>query len=296
MFNWYKNSSNIHNEPNTVIAQWGSGEGKPKLPIWSNKSWVSDTYQSILESEGDQPAGISTRKEIPQRRPEAPETPEEPAAPSNDTGSSANIVLESAVTINSTVGDKTEMGSGFFITENIVLTCAHVCLPTFPKVDPNTTPKITVKHKDVEYQAAVWAYDVSIDAAVLMVNDPNFKSSSFLKLSDSNQANIGEKIVVIGSPLGFDNIVGEGIISSKPVDYQDEQQDRSYIFISSNIAPGNSGGPVALTFDSSVIGIAAAIITDQQTDSSGLNAVIPAEAIKPFLKNNGIKFSSSGGA
>ena len=111
-----------------------------------------------------------------------------------------------------------------------------------------------------------------------------------MKLGNSSQTAPGEDILIIGTPLGFENVVGQGIISSAPIAYTEGQEQKDYIFVSANIAPGNSGGPVLTTSNNSVIGIAAAVISTEETGNNGLNAAIPVDSIKPFLKQNGIKF------
>lgn len=194
-------------------------------------------------------------------------------------------VLEATITINTENGENGEIGSGFFIGTNICLTCAHVVLPG----DQIQGSKISVKFQNKSFLASIWAYDQVLDIAVLVVNDPQFRYDNFLKLGNSSEAKIGDDIILVGTPLGFENVVGKGIISLQPENYAIEQNNRNLMFVSTNMFPGNSGGPVVKTNNKAVVGIASAII-GQEGQGGGLSACIPIDSIKDFLKQYGIKF------
>jgi len=239
-------------------GQWGS-QG-PKMPTWGGEDdWVLNTYKEIMG--GDK------------------EPAQEPAQEPIEEKADIETLLNATVTVNSMAGNSQETGSAFFIGPNKMLTCYHVTSP-----EEGAPTRIIVKYGENEYEASVISSDPSLDVAILAINDPGFSVDNYLKIGNSNDIMQGEKIFIIGTPLGFENVVGEGIVSSTPVDYSEEGSDRKYIFISTNINPGNSGGPVIKESDGTVIGIAAAVITTEQSGNSGLNAAIPIDDIKEFLK------------
>ena len=194
------------------------------------------------------------------------------------------VVFKATVTINCFSEESQEIGSGFFIGPNIVLTCSHVVVPEMKNV------KRIVRFENVDYEASIWAYDVGLDVAIVVVNDPSFVNNNYLKLASSNQTKPGEEVMLIGTPLGFENIVGKGIISSIPISYPQKEIEKNYMFISMDIMPGNSGGPVARMEDGAVIGIAEAMISAQGESQQGLNAIMPIDDVKNFLKDNGINY------
>lgn len=206
------------------------------------------------------------------------------SAQSNDS-QIINKVLSATAMIYSSDGDKKEIGSGFFIGNNILLTCAHVASPMGGNSD------VSIKYKGQDYRAYVWNLDHSIDTAVLIIEDPTFSTNDYLPLAISSEIPIGEEIVTIGNPLGFEQIAAKGIVSSGSMSLNESQQQKPYMFIDTDIRPGNSGGPIARLIDGSVIGLAAAVISEQQpAASTGLNAAIPVDSIKDFLSANNVNY------
>jgi len=254
---------NLENKELNKKAQWGSGG--PKLPVWENENWVLDTYREIKNLE-------------------IPDQQEEPSKKQSENNQYQNA-LSKSVSIRSSDGNETEIGSGFFINSNMILTCFHVISPS-GKTD---SLKISVKYQEKQYNARLMVYDSVLDIAIISLDDPSVKGE-FFELGSSENINQGDPIILVGTPLGFENIVGEGILSAKETEYQEEGQSSTYMFISANLAPGNSGGPVISKNDNLAIGVAAAIVTDQSS-SSGLNAAIPIDRVKDFLNANSIKFT-----
>lgn len=154
------------------------------------------------------------------------------------------------------------LGSGFIISpDGVILTNAHVVA---------NADEVTVKLTDKrEFKAKVKGVDKVTDVAVLKINAKNLPT---VKIGDSNQARVGEWVVAIGSPFGFENSVTAGIISAKSRSLPDE----GYVpFLQTDVAvnPGNSGGPLFNT-NGQVIGINSQIYTNSG-GYQGLSFAIP---------------------
>ncbi len=255
-----------YNKQNIVTGQWGSNG--PKMPTWENSDWVTDTYEKIIGKD---------KKEENQQPPQ------------NQSKNNIQHALNASVTISAVSGKEEEIGSGFFVDSNTILTCAHVVTPAISKGQA----KITIKVNNKQYNGKLIAYDQSIDTAVLAIDQEGYQFRDYLKLGDSDKAIPGEDIVIIGTPLGFENIVGKGIVSSTPINYNEGGININYLFVSASVAPGNSGGPVLRAEDNSVIGIAAATITSEDPMDNGLNAAIPINDIKRFLQSKGITIGAT---
>ena len=154
------------------------------------------------------------------------------------------------------------LGSGFIISpDGYILTNAHVV------AGANV---ITVKLTDKrEFRAKVIGSDKPSDVAVLKIEA---KSLPTVKIGDASKSKVGQWVVAIGSPYGFDNTVTSGIISAKARSLPDE----TYIpFIQTDVPvnPGNSGGPL---FDmyGNVIGINSMIFS-RTGGFQGLSFAIP---------------------
>lgn len=154
------------------------------------------------------------------------------------------------------------IGSGFIVSrDGIILTNAHV-------VDgaSNVTVKLTDKR---EFTAKVIGIDKPSDVAVLKINA---KDLPVVKLDQADDVKVGEGVVAIGSPFGFENSATSGIVSAKSRTLPGD----SYVpFIQTDVAvnPGNSGGPLFNT-KGEVVGINSQIYT-RTGGYQGLSFAIP---------------------
>ena len=124
-------------------------------------------------------------------------------------------------------------GSGFIVSsDGIILTNAHVV---------RGAKEVTVKLTDRrEYRAKVLGADPKTDVAVLRIDAKNLPVVTLGKTSDLR---VGEWVLAIGSPFGFENTVTAGVVSAKGRSLPD---DSAVPFIQTDVAvnPGNSGGPL----------------------------------------------------
>jgi serine protease Do len=124
-------------------------------------------------------------------------------------------------------------GSGFIVSpDGVILTNAHVV---------DGASRVTVKLTDHrEFEARVLGSDATSDVAVLKIDARDLPA---VRLGDPNELQVGEWVVAIGSPFGFENSVTAGIVSAKGRSLPDD----TYVpFIQTDVAvnPGNSGGPL----------------------------------------------------
>ncbi|MEX3945111.1 DegQ family serine endoprotease [Paraburkholderia sp. BR10937] len=160
------------------------------------------------------------------------------------------------------------LGSGFIVSpDGYILTNAHV-------VDGANV--VTVKLTDKrEYKAKVVGADKQSDVAVLKIDAKDLPT---VKIGDPRQSKVGQWVVAIGSPYGFDNTVTSGIISAKSRSLPDENYT-PFIQTDVPVNPGNSGGPL-FNLQGEVIGINS-MIYSQTGGFQGLSFAIPInEAIK----------------
>jgi len=156
------------------------------------------------------------------------------------------------------------LGSGFIVSpDGYILTNAHV-------VEGADT--VTVRLTDRrEFRAKVVGSDKQTDIAVLKIDA---KSLPTVRLGKSADANVGEWVVAIGSPYGFDNTVTAGIVSAKSRSLPDANYTP---FIQTDVAvnPGNSGGPL-FNLAGEVIGINSQIYS-RSGGFQGISFAIPIE-------------------
>ena len=171
------------------------------------------------------------------------------------------------------------LGSGFILDKSgVILTNAHVV----DKAD-----KVTVRLKDGRtFEGKVKGIDEVTDLAVVKINAG--KDLPVAPLGSSNNVQVGDWAIAVGNPLGFDNTVTLGIVStlkrsSAQVGISDKRLD--FIQTDAAINPGNSGGPL-LNGLGEVIGINTAI----RADAMGIGFAIPidkAKAIAVQLQRDG---------
>ena len=124
-------------------------------------------------------------------------------------------------------------GSGFIVSpEGLILTNAHVVRDA-----DDVTVKLTDRR---EFKAKVLGRDDKTDVAVIKIDAKNLPVAP---LGASKALNVGEWVLAIGSPFGFENSVTAGVVSAKGRSLPDEGM---VPFIQTDVAvnPGNSGGPL----------------------------------------------------
>ena len=162
------------------------------------------------------------------------------------------------------------LGSGFIVSaDGVIITNAHVV---------RDAREVIVKLTDRrEFRARVLGSDPKTDIAVLKIDAHNLP---VVPLGRSNDLKVGEWVLAIGSPYGFDNTVTAGVVSAKGRSLPD---DSNVPFIQTDVAvnPGNSGGPL-FNVRGEVVGVNSQIYS-QTGGFQGLSFAIPIDVA------NGIK-------
>ncbi len=154
------------------------------------------------------------------------------------------------------------LGSGFIISsDGLILTNAHVV---------REAKDVTVKLNDRrEFDAKVLGSDPTTDIALLRIDAKDLPT---VRLGDASQLEVGDPVLAIGSPFGFEETATQGIVSAKG---RSLPGDAVVPFIQTDAAvnPGNSGGPL-FNASGEVVGINAQIYS-QSGGYMGLSFAIP---------------------
>ena len=168
-------------------------------------------------------------------------------------------------------------GSGFLIsTDGYILTNAHVV---------DDADELVVKLNDKrEFRARVIGSDARTDVALLKINADNLPR---VTICDPNRLKVGEWVLAIGAPFGFENSVTAGIVSAKG---RSLPQENYVPFIQTDAAvnPGNSGGPL-FNLRGEVVGMNSQIIS-RSGGNMGLAFAIPIDVamdVAEQLKSRG---------
>jgi serine protease Do len=163
------------------------------------------------------------------------------------------------------------LGSGFILSnDGYILTNAHVV---------DGADEINVKLTDKrEYKAKVIGADKRTDVALIKIEGSNLP---VVKFGDPNRLKVGEWVVAIGAPFGFENTVTAGIVSAKG---RSLPQENFVPFIQTDVAinPGNSGGPL-FNMRGEVVGINSQIYS-RTGGFMGLSFAIPIDVALDIQK------------
>lgn len=162
-------------------------------------------------------------------------------------------------------------GSGSIIdNRGYVLTNVHVI---------KGASKIYVSLSDgTQYEAKVIGQDADSDLAIIKFNPPEGTVLSTISFGESSNLRVGQKVIAIGNPFGFERTMTTGIVSAlgRPIkDSSTNRIIRNMIQTDTAINPGNSGGPL-LDTAGRMIGINT-MIYSSSGNSAGIGFAVPAE-------------------
>ena len=182
----------------------------------------------------------------------------------------AVVHIETQVTDDSSYFDavpESDTGSGFFISsDGLIVTNYHVI---------KDASIITVSLYDGSvYEAQLIGSDDENDIGVIKISPTSDAQISILSFGDSDSLLVGQKVIAIGNPFGYDRTMVTGIISglSRPIRDEAGRVMLGMVQTSAPINPGNSGGPL-LNTKGQVIGINTSIYSTSGT-SQGMNFAV----------------------
>ncbi|MFC6478119.1 DegQ family serine endoprotease [Pseudomonas asuensis] len=219
-------------------------------------------FTSLVESASPAVVNISTRQNLPTRRGGTMSMPDLEGLPPGIREFFERSIPQMPQGPDSRQREAQSLGSGFIISaDGYVLTNNHVVADA---------DEIIVRLSDrSDHTAKLIGADPRTDVALLKIDA---KDLPIVKLGNSEKLKVGEWVLAIGSPFGFDHSVTAGIVSAKGRSLPNE----NYVpFIQTDVAinPGNSGGPL-FNLSGEVVGINSQIFT-RSGGFMGLSFAIP---------------------
>jgi serine protease Do len=192
-------------------------------------------------------------------------------APAADVADLVKQIGETVVQVSTPEG----LGSGFFINpDGYLITNFHV-------IEGETEISVEVYHqingqleRDTYKKVRIIAINKFHDLALLHIEDKDAPKFKYVPLGSSDALSVGDSVFAIGSPMGLERTVTQGIISTKTRELEGEL----YLQTTAQINPGNSGGPL-FNLAGQVVGVTNMKITFGE----GLGFAIPVELVKNFL-------------
>src|SRR6202165_4396804 len=168
------------------------------------------------------------------------------------------------------VSVRTDQGRGsgvIYDPSGLILTNAHVVAGA---------QSITIGMVDGRHFAGkVVGADTGFDVAVIKIDGSNLPTAT---LGLSNNLQVGDAVVAIGNPFGFDHTLTTGVVSAlnRPVSEGQGSYNQPMVQTDAAINPGNSGGPL-LDINGQVIGITTLVAAPQGIPAQGLGFAVPAD-------------------
>lgn len=178
-------------------------------------------------------------------------------------------ITPAIVSVEADLKDGLSSGTGCVInSKGIILTSSHV-------IDSATNIQITMSSGEVFKGETLSLLGKDKDLALIQIHPKHPLPT--IKLGDSEKVRVGQRVLAIGNPFGFNGTLTTGIVSR--IDYT-----KNKIQTDAAINPGNSGGPI-LNIRGEVIGISQSIYNpDNNISNIGIGFAVPVNEAKNFIK------------
>ncbi|QSR87134.1 trypsin-like peptidase domain-containing protein [Candidatus Methylacidiphilum infernorum] len=168
------------------------------------------------------------------------------------------------------------LGSGVLVSaEGYIITCAHVVERSIDR-----KVQVTLNEKKIETEAKILAVDPTTDLALLKVDSKT--ALPFLDIQNVSPTLLGQTLIVLGNPVGYQNSVSKGILSA--IDRTIETEGgkiEGLLQTDAAINPGNSGGPI-VDISGKFVGISSAKFAGEAIE--GIGFAIPARRVNIFYR------------
>lgn len=200
-----------------------------------------------------------------------------PSAPAQQSSGDMSQLVKSSIdavvliVVNDASGKLILEGSGFLVSpDGRIVTNHHVIA---------SASSATVKLNNGAFFPVdgIIADDPEHDLALLHVPGKNLP---YLSLEDSDSLAVGQHVLAIGSPLGLENSVSDGIVSG----FRKFEDGKNWIQTTAPASHGNSGGPLLV-----MSGKVAGVLTWKAGEGENLNFAAPSKLIVPLLANSAVQ-------
>jgi serine protease Do len=227
-------------------------------------------------SKNKKPDSLVSAKKVESTKPQANEglySVSSTPPPERSVRELVNQLGESVVQVRTPGG----LGSGFFINEDgYLITNFHV-IEGESQISLEVYLRRNGQLERTSYKRVrIVAMNKFQDLALLKVEDKDAPKFSPVALGDTESLAVGERVFAIGSPLGLERTVTEGIVSTKTRQMQGEL----YLQTTAQINPGNSGGPLF-----NMRGEAVGVTNMKVAFGEGIGFAIPIDTVKRFLNH-----------
>ena len=174
----------------------------------------------------------------------------------------------------------TSLGSGFFVTPNVVVTNYHVIEGM---VQGKVRSAVSHNKKENWVITSILNFDKDSDLALLRVPEASKSNLPILSLASNESVSIGQTIYALGNPEGLVGTISPGIISGlRTLDNQ------PLIQVTAPISHGSSGGPIVNSVGE-VVGVAQGSFSEGQN----LNFAVPAPVVSALISKTNLQITNS---